>query len=429
MNEDNYNCDDADDKLFKTTTDSVSSFENDKQNSKNTYKNKNVIKYDEIFNKYIGDKLIYKNNLIIVNPLYPSITKEDIYAKLQLETNCFSRNFIARMETRVIINNKIVESFKPIDKSKISKEYDFIIEGTPLVKPSVGLIQGGTSSQKSLLIMSVLATISNGIEHPVLKGKVKHQNVLYFDYEQGACSTLNRIDLIDAGFGVKSDYPFFSETAEQQVPQFVAANYDKIVEIIKQTQSDLVVVDTYAAGCAATSEDDAAIVQPIMNLIKSISHATNTCIIIIHHKGKNSNNTITGSRGSTALPAAMDFIIDISTDTDENGFHKPIRHLGFPKDKNYLVKCKSRVDFEFKNDEQNTYLKLVVTDPKEKNHTAELINYLSDAKITEDKNADNIRKVLCIGYKPAKELIDMLLSLNIIKIVPDNGRKINYQLV
>ena len=73
---------------------------------------------------------------------------------------------------------------------------------------------------------------------------------------------------------------------------------------------DLVVIDTFAAFCRLEDENNSAQVTETMNWLQPIM-ATNTAILLIHHCRKSGGSRGLGVRGSTALTASADILVEM----------------------------------------------------------------------------------------------------------------------
>jgi hypothetical protein len=78
--------------------------------------------------------------------------------------------------------------------------------------------------------------------------------------------------------------------------------------LILNEGAELVIVDALAdvmAGDENSKED----VQPVMNSLRKIAETTNAAIVVIHH-----SNKLGGYRGSSAIKAAVDFMVLITSE-------------------------------------------------------------------------------------------------------------------
>jgi archaellum biogenesis ATPase FlaH len=92
---------------------------------------------------------------------------------------------------------------------------------------------------------------------------------------------------------------------------FDSAWADALAEVVADLRPSLVVIDTLARSIAGADENSARdIGETIVNLDR-IRRAAGSCVLIVHHSGKSLD---AGSRGSSALRAAMDTEIELSGD-------------------------------------------------------------------------------------------------------------------
>jgi RecA-family ATPase len=65
----------------------------------------------------------------------------------------------------------------------------------------------------------------------------------------------------------------------------------------------LIVIDTLARVMGAGDENSTQAMNTVLNSAKRIQRETGAAVLIVHHEGKDASR---GSRGSSALPAAID---------------------------------------------------------------------------------------------------------------------------
>jgi hypothetical protein len=73
----------------------------------------------------------------------------------------------------------------------------------------------------------------------------------------------------------------------------------------------LIVVDTFARAIGTADENVSRDVGAVMNHLQHIADSTGAAVLVIHHSGKDSTR---GSRGSSAIRAAVDLEIEVTQD-------------------------------------------------------------------------------------------------------------------
>jgi len=87
---------------------------------------------------------------------------------------------------------------------------------------------------------------------------------------------------------------------------------DALAEVITELRPRLVVIDTFARSIVGADENSARdIGQAVANLDR-LRLAAGSCVLIVHHSGKDINN---GGRGSSALKGALDTEIELTGDS------------------------------------------------------------------------------------------------------------------
>lgn len=123
-----------------------------------------------------------------------------------------------------------------------------------------------------------------------------------------------------AGIGLRTDawQAHHEPTAPPQVTWlptainiYDAAWADALAEVVADLRPVLVIIDTFARSIIGADENSSRdIGQAVANLDR-IRHAAGSCVLIVHHSGKNPE---AGGRGSSALKAAMDTEIELTGD-------------------------------------------------------------------------------------------------------------------
>jgi len=97
---------------------------------------------------------------------------------------------------------------------------------------------------------------------------------------------------------------------------------ESIKTYITSNAIELLVLDTLSQISGNINQNDQQQIQPIMNALKDIARDTNCAIIILHHVGKPSQgfekSIVMKGRGSTAIGAAADHIIDFGKRTRQS---------------------------------------------------------------------------------------------------------------
>lgn len=106
----------------------------------------------------------------------------------------------------------------------------------------------------------------------------------------------------------------------------------------QQSEPALVVIDTLAAWGAVENENDAAEMTRVVNDVKALAMAKNVGILLIHHSRKGGGERGEAIRGSGAVLAVMDHVMEITPVRDESNqrrIHVMSRVL--PEDTGWLV--------------------------------------------------------------------------------------------
>ena len=188
---------------------------------------------------------------------------------------------------------------------------DWLIKG---ILGTVGesAIYGPYASGKTFFTLDMCAHVAMG--WPWQGRKVKQGAVVYISSEGGVGSMKNRFNAWCQAHDVDpKDVPIYFLCAAVDF-----GNDTKDAEGIAEQITDLndpvvlVVVDTYARALAGLRENESDAVSAFLNNIASLKDASGH-VCIIHHPGKDAGR---GMRGSYALPAALDTVIELKRDED-----------------------------------------------------------------------------------------------------------------
>lgn len=85
---------------------------------------------------------------------------------------------------------------------------------------------------------------------------------------------------------------------------------EALAEVAGELGAGLVVLDTLARCAVGAEENSAKDMGKLVDNCDLVRNATNACILLVHHSGKDANN---GARGSSVLRAAMDTEVSLDS--------------------------------------------------------------------------------------------------------------------
>jgi len=185
---------------------------------------------------------------------------------------------------------------------------DYII-GELITNSSLNVFYGEAGSKKTYSALSMAVAVANGKDW--LGFTTKQSPVLIIDEESGEKrlsrrlnETMKGMDCLSSGqlyfislAGFKLDKKEDVRTIESEINKFGAK---------------LVIFDALA-DIMDGDENSKKDVQPVMNNLRKIADNTDSSIILIHHANKGG-----GYRGSTAIKASSDLMIQVSSDLDDS---------------------------------------------------------------------------------------------------------------
>lgn len=169
-----------------------------------------------------------------------------------------------------------------------------------LPKAELSMVFGPSGSGKSFLVLDMALAVARGV--PWVDHDVRQGGVLWLAAEafgsmkprSKAYAQANDLTLEDLGA-----LPFYV------VEQFNLASEETVatlIEAVKETSLQLVVVDTLAAASGGVNENSGEDMGAILDACRRIHYATGASVLLIHHSGK---NTELGARGWSGIKAAV----------------------------------------------------------------------------------------------------------------------------
>lgn len=135
---------------------------------------------------------------------------------------------------------------------------------------------------------------------------ITRSEVLYVVAE-GASGLGMRTDAWAEHHGVDASVVWLPWAVNIYEPAWASA----LAEVVAERRPGLVVLDTFARSIVGADENSARDVGIAIEHLEQIRRAAGSCVALVHHSGKNTEN---GARGTSALKAAMTTEIEISGD-------------------------------------------------------------------------------------------------------------------
>lgn len=174
-----------------------------------------------------------------------------------------------------------------------------------LPKADVGMCFGKTGTGKSLEIFDMVMAMERGTPW---QGYDTRKTKTAMVVAEGGKGLGMRFDAYSIANGVPiDDFNVISLTAAPNLMSKVDADF--IIASLKDSGIELLIVDTFSATFCA-SENDAEAISMAMREYRRIGKELGGIMILaIHHEGKQTGN---GSRGSSAIKAAMDVELHVT---------------------------------------------------------------------------------------------------------------------
>jgi len=181
----------------------------------------------------------------------------------------------------------------------------WIVKGV-LPQAEVGILYGQSGSGKTFFVLDLAATIARGAQW---RGrKVSACRVVYVAAEARE-GVKKRMDAYDRHVCAEGDRPDIIASA----PNLLSSDAGEMAKAIGH--AGLIILDTMAASHSG-DENSAKDMGLFLAACKDLSHATGAMVLAVHHTGKEESK---GMRGSSALFAGADFVMEVFKNDKEHG--------------------------------------------------------------------------------------------------------------
>jgi RecA-family ATPase len=281
---------------------------------------------------------------------------------------------------------------------------DYLI-GDLITNSSLNVFYGEAGSKKTYSALSMAVAVANGKEW--LNFTTKKSPVLIIDEESGEKRLARRLNETMKGANCESSGQlYFISLAGFKLDK--KEDVRTIESEINKIGAKLVIFDALA-DIMDGDENSKKDVQPVMNNLRKIADNTDSSIILIHHANKGG-----GYRGSTAIKASSDLMVQISSDLDDSV-------ISFKTEKNRdgtYISWSAEATWEG----DIFYLESTSTIQKTSSREDYVINYLKDngeSTITEIIESP----VGCTKQGAKKAIYSLAKSGDIVRSNPKEGNK------
>lgn len=178
-----------------------------------------------------------------------------------------------------------------------------------ITNSSLNVFYGEAGSKKTYSALSMAVAVANGVEW--LGFITKKAPVLIIDEESGEKRLSRRLNEVMRGMNCgASEQLFYISLAGFKLDKKEDV---RIIESeINKIGAKLVIFDALA-DIMDGDENSKKDVQPVMNNLRKIADNTDSSVILIHHANKSG-----GYRGSTAIKASSDLMVQVTSDLDDS---------------------------------------------------------------------------------------------------------------
>jgi len=186
------------------------------------------------------------------------------------------------------------------------QKIEYIIESF-IQKASVNVWFGQYGSKKTFIALSACINVALGKDWLGLK--TKRYPALFIDEESGERRLQKRIKEGIIGEKAEKEIPLYYTSFEQF--NFLKNQEESIQKIrycILTTGAKLCFIDAFSDIMATGDENSVKDTQPVFMALRRLAEDLDCAFVIIHHKNKQKD-----FRGSTAIPGAVDSMVEISS--------------------------------------------------------------------------------------------------------------------
>lgn len=177
---------------------------------------------------------------------------------------------------------------------------------------SLNILFGLPGAKKTWALLDMAVCVASGAQW--LGMSTQTAPVLVVDEESGERRLLRRLGEVIRGHGRESENLPISALSLAGFNFRNSEDVNRVHEFILQTGAGVVVIDALADVMPGADENAVKDVQPVMLALRQVAERTRAAIILIHH----ANKTGLQYRGSTALPGAVDCMVQVTSDTGDN---------------------------------------------------------------------------------------------------------------
>jgi RecA-family ATPase len=282
---------------------------------------------------------------------------------------------------------------------------DYLIKDL-ITNSSLNVFYGEAGSKKTYSALSMAVAVANGKDW--LGFTTKKSVVLFIDEESGEKRFSRRLNEVIKGSNTESTGQLYYIC----LAGFKLDNKEDVRTIeseIDRLDAKLVIFDALA-DIMDGDENSKKDVQPIMNNLRKMADNTDSSIVLIHHANKSG-----GYRGSSAIKASSDLMVQITSDLDD-----PI--INFKTEKN---RDGSHISWSAEAFWEDDVFKLQSTSPAKKSSIREeyVLNFLKE---NGESTTTAIIKdpIICTSQGARKAIYSLVKSGDIIRINPEEGNKI-----
>lgn len=171
---------------------------------------------------------------------------------------------------------------------------------------SLSVFVGSPATKKTFSLISMGVCVSVGKKW--LNFHTQQENVIFLDEDSGAKRISNRIGDALRGENISEAPFFYTEPCGLNLRN--NRDIEELKNLVVYHQAGLLIIDTLANIMPGADENSVKDTNPVLISLRQVAYETNCAIVLLHHTNKGGDY-----RGSTAIEAAVDLMVSVSSNT------------------------------------------------------------------------------------------------------------------
>lgn len=234
--------------------------------------------------------------------------------------------------------HKLVKFDFNVFNDVIELDYIYKLDGHLLPRGVVGMVTSRGGLGKSQFMLNLMTQLVIGKRDMMLNNLdiLDNLNIIYYSLEDSEPIVKTRLQTVAKAYDLDDNeklllterLKFVFDLGNRRLSINQNQLRDEMIAKIKETKSQLIVIDTLARICDVDAEIDNIKATQFMQVLEYISKATNSTILLLHHTNKQSvsdNSVLANARGSSALVDSCRYVLTLKDFIPPMGGYKNMK--------------------------------------------------------------------------------------------------------